>query len=422
MKVAFISQPFEDVVPPVQGNSLAIWTYQVSHCLAAHCDFIVYAKQTASQPKFQWHDNIQYRRISVSLENQWLKGLKAVERMSGYALPKRPLFSLPIYYLAYILQIARDLRQQQCDIVHIMNFSQFAPIIRAFNPDVKIVLHMHCEWLTQLDPTMIAQRLKHVDSIIGCTDFIINKIRNRFPQMADRCHTVFNGVDPQKFAAAQNQNGSKKRLLYVGRVSPEKGIHIFLEAFSKVAQQFPETELQIIGPPGQAPFEFIILLNQEDPQVSSLTSFYQGHLKNSRQNYLEQLQQQIPATLKKQINFLGPISHSHLPQHYRQADVLIFPSVWDEPFGIPLVEAMACQIPVIATQSGGMPEIVQHQQTGLLVERGNASDLAQAIIQLLKDDDLRRRMGQAGYKRVEQHFLWKHIAETLLTEYRRILV
>ena len=74
--------------------------------------------------------------------------------------PKRPFFSSNFVALEYILPIALDLRRNQVDIVHLQNFSQFVPIIRAFNPRIKIVLHMRCEWLSLLDREMIEPRIQ----------------------------------------------------------------------------------------------------------------------------------------------------------------------------------------------------------------------------------------------------------------------
>ena len=83
--------------------------------------------------------------------------------------------------------------------MHIINFSQLVPLVRFLNPKAKIVLHMECEWLTQLDPALIGPRLEKTDLIIGCSHFVTDKIRERFPHLADNCQTVHNAVDPDKF-------------------------------------------------------------------------------------------------------------------------------------------------------------------------------------------------------------------------------
>jgi glycosyltransferase involved in cell wall biosynthesis len=419
MKVAFISQPFGDVVPPVEGNSLVIWTYQVARRLTSACDFIIYARKGPGQQQVQWHEHIEYRRIPVTLDDQLLKPLKLLERILGHPAPKRPLFSSSLFYLGYILQIAWDLRAQQCDIVHIFNFPQFASMIRAFNPQVKIVLHMQCEWLSQLDRAMIERQLKQVDLVIGCSDYITNKVRERFPQFGDRCQTVFNGADVHQLVYKPDDRVAKNgqmRLLFVGRVSPEKGVHVLLEAFEKVVPSYPQAQLDIVGPGGNAPFEYMVLVS-DDKKVNALGSFYNNLLR--RGDYFSELQRHLPPVLAERVNFVGPISHSRLINYYREADLLINPSL-TEAFGMSLVEAMASEVPVVATAVGGMTEIVGEGQAGLLVESGNPTALAEAILSLLKDGHLRKLMGQTGRKQVIDRYSWDQIAASLFAQYRCI--
>jgi glycosyltransferase involved in cell wall biosynthesis len=91
----------------------------------------------------------------------------------------------------------------------------------------------------------------------------------------------------------------------------------------------------------------------------------------------------------------------------------VFPSVWHEPFGIPLIEAMAAGLPVITTRGGAASEIVVDGETGLLVERGDVGSLVSALCTLLRDPDLRRQMGRAGRERAARLFTWNHAVAKL---------
>ena len=95
---------------------------------------------------------------------------------------------------------------------------------------------------------------------------------------------------------------------------------------------------------------------------------------------------------------------------FKAASVLILPSD-DEPFGRVLVEAMALGVPVVATRSGGVPEIVRDKEDGLLVAPGRADEIAFAAKKILNDDSLRNRLGQAALKRAECFSLEKHVAD-----------
>jgi glycosyltransferase involved in cell wall biosynthesis len=120
------------------------------------------------------------------------------------------------------------------------------------------------------------------------------------------------------------------------------------------------------------------------------------------------------------VEFFGRhVPHPALPEHYSEADVFVFPSVWEEPFGMPLVEAMAAGLPCVATRGGAFPEIVQDGRTGLLVERGDAQQLADAVLRLCENDSLRISMGQAARSRAREKFSWDHVADSLVEEYGR---
>ncbi len=411
LKVAFVNQPWG--IPSVKSSdSIAIWTCQVARCLTSSCEVVLYAYQPKSSQRVEEHEGIEYRRFPVKLD-RWLRAFRLLDRWQ--VLPaQRPFFASTLYYLGYILQIANDLRQQHCDVVHIHNFSQFVPIIRAFNPNIKIVLHMHCEWLTQLDPAMIARRLRQVDLVIGCSDYITDKIRQQFPQFADRCQTVYNGVDVDHFTA---KNGYQKmddaeELLFVGRISPEKGLHVLLDAFQTVAQHRPQAILKVIGPESIASKEFIVSLSDND-KVAELATFYTG------ESYLAQLKSRILPAHADRITFIGAMAQADLLQHYWDADVLINPSL-SEAFGMSLVEGMATETPVVGARVGGMTSVVDEGKTGLLAEPGDANSLADALLRLLADRDLRASMGKAGRQRVLDLFSWERVAASLLKQYQTL--
>ncbi|PSP24613.1 MAG: glycosyltransferase family 1 protein [Cyanobacteria bacterium SW_4_48_29] len=418
MKVAFVTQPFDEVLLP-QKNSLGIWVSKIAQKLSQSCEVVVYTKSFQKNPfqkEIEYRQEVCYKQVPLILDRGLIKILKSFEHFPKRSNSKRPLFSSSFYYLGYILQIAIDLRKQQCDLVHVLNFSQFVPIIRAFNPNIKIVLNMRCEWLTQLDYAMTERRLCQVNLVLSCSDYITKEISGRFPQFASLCKTVHNGVDIHRFIGNNNhsaQENSAKKILFVGRVSPEKGVHVLLEAFQKVVEQYPETQLELVGSKAAVNYEFVVGLSN-DPKVLDLASFY----RDDWLNHLSHMQEH--SSVANQVSFTGSVPHSQLVNYYQNTDIFVFPSVWNEPFGVPLIEAMATGVPVIATQSGAFPEIVEEGKTGLLVERGDASALADAILRLLQNEDLRKSMGEAGRQRSLENFSFDRVANDLYYQYERI--
>jgi glycosyltransferase involved in cell wall biosynthesis len=126
-------------------------------------------------------------------------------------------------------------------------------------------------------------------------------------------------------------------------------------------------------------------------------------------------------SLGQRVRFEGMVANDAITALYAHAGLFVFPSIWQEPFGLPLIEAMAAGLPVIATVSGAFPEIVQHGVTGLLVERGNPETLAKAIDRLLVDPSLRLRMGTAGRARIAELFTWDRSVARLVELYERCL-
>src|SRR4029077_7555091 len=103
--------------------------------------------------------------------------------------------------------------------------------------------------------------------------------------------------------------------------------------------------------------------------------------------------------------FLGWTANADLPQYFRACAVSVIPSL-EEGFGIPAAEAMGCEVPVVASDAGGLPEVVENNVTGLVVPKGDAAALANAIDRLLADDALRSQMGKAGRARAIERFDW----------------
>ena len=115
------------------------------------------------------------------------------------------------------------------------------------------------------------------------------------------------------------------------------------------------------------------------------------------------------------------MSQSEMTAHYARAWVAVHPSVCQEAFGMPVTEAMMSSLPVVVTASGGMPEQVIHGKTGFIVPRNSPRALADALVTVLQDRDLRDRMGEAGRTRALELFNWEQVADKMVREYDKIL-
>jgi glycosyltransferase involved in cell wall biosynthesis len=298
-----------------------------------------------------------------------------------------------------------------------MNYSQFAPVIRQANPAAKICLHMECEWLTQLDRRVIEERLAAIDVVIGCSEYITGTIADRYPRFAHRCVTVPNAATlVAEYDRALTEPG---HVLFVGRVSPEKGVHVLVEAFHKVLQQVPTATLHVAGGIGSAPYEYLVGLS-DDPRVADLARFYKAPAAPGKDPYGEWLMRAAGEELGKRIVFEGRVDHSAVQTYYKRAAVLVNPSL-SEAFGMSLVEAMMYRVPVVASRVGGMTNIVNHGETGFLVDADDADALASGICQVLADRRRADDMGDAGRARALEKYSWDKTTDLLIDYFRMAL-
>ncbi|HEX9896469.1 MAG TPA: glycosyltransferase family 4 protein [Dehalococcoidales bacterium] len=121
------------------------------------------------------------------------------------------------------------------------------------------------------------------------------------------------------------------------------------------------------------------------------------------------------------VSFTGKIEKDELVRRYCAAEFAVVPSVY-EGFGFPAAEAMACKLPVIATRAGALPEVVgEDGEAGILVPLGDPAALANAIKRLLADEPLRKKMGEAGRKRMERNFSWNQAARKTVEVYQELV-
>jgi glycosyltransferase involved in cell wall biosynthesis len=411
-RIAIVGHPWENVEAQ-SSSSMVIIAYGLAHHLPPGWRVTLYGRHRPGQKHRETDgETIEIKRLSVvhkpHMLFEMLLGILAcyTKRRIGYHM-------CYFYHMFYGLRVALSIRASKYDVVIVNNFSQFAVIIKLLNPSATVCLNMQCEWLSQYATAGIERRVQNLDLIIGCSEYITEAIKRRFPKSSAKCHTVYNGVDVDRFCPAAHSSepsDGSQRVLYVGRLSPEKGIDILIRAFKILAESRPTLQLDLVGGTNRGLYIYLCP-DEKDLAVASLVKAFYGdrlsdmvrkQLTQGSHSYLDALA--MLAAGDKRIVFHGGVSNEETPDYYRQAAVLVFPSTWHEPFGIPTVEAMACGLPVVSTYSGGIPEIVEHGRTGMLVARGEPQELALAIAQVLDNRDLAHGMGAAGRRRVIEHF------------------
>jgi glycosyltransferase involved in cell wall biosynthesis len=403
MKVAFVCQLWDKVHPPHQ-NSIGIWTYEVARRLGTNCETTVIVRRRRKDPT---HVDIEGARVeSLTPCVPMRVWIRASRLWSHVRSPAHPLFAQSFYGLDFIAQAVWRIRRLAPHVVHIPNFPQYAPMIRRAAPNAAIVLHMHCDWLVQLDRATVARALTAVDVVAGCSAHVTSAARERFADTGVRFAVLPNGAPVERLEDVMARRTPGK-VLFVGRLSPEKGVHTLLDAWPRVVAARPDARLDIVGPSGEAPREFIIDLS-DDPDLRGLSRFYPrgSAFKGS---YDAALRAMIPAQIAHTVSFVGHETHERVIARCAASAVFVNAALW-EAFAMPPVEALGTGTPVVMTRVGGASEFIEATGGGLLVEKNDPDALADAIIRLLADPSGSAELGRRGAQRVAKLYSWTRVA------------
>lgn len=413
MKAAFVVQPYDNIFPPTQ-NSIGLIAYNTAIEMGRQIDLTLYGKRKSG---IEAQNDLPFRISFVS---------GRVDDILQYVATHYPrwasrlgISTIADAYPGYVRSIAKELNRSNYDIVHVMNYWSWCRQLSGQARDRRIVLEMQAEWLSQMDESKVQVELEAVDAVVAVSDHIAKLFRASFPRYRGQVATAYNGVDLDTFspaAADQARDADAINVLFVGRVSPEKGIHTLIEAFAKVAAAEPRARLQIVGGRATLRPDFIVTLSA-DPLVRALERFYGGSECDDYQTYLDALVRKL--NLEDKVRFVGKVAHKELPAWYRAATVVVNPSL-SESFGISIVEGMACGIPVVGTKVGGMLETIVDGETGRSVDAERPDLLADALLEVLGSPEKADTMGRHGRQRAVERFSWRARADRLIATYRAI--
>jgi glycosyltransferase involved in cell wall biosynthesis len=429
MKIAFVNQPIDTILPPYQ-SSVGACTYGAACSLAKVCEVVAYGTSNRHKhvPADYREHNVHFRFFAVPLSDRLVA--RAREKYSKLIPSCAPASSSRWLFRVFGRQVADDLRVQACDVIHVQHCAQYVPLIRALNPSARIVLQLHAEWFSQNRPAILEQRLRHVDLVTTVSDYISEKTRRQFPMIADRCHTMYNAINTVEFGRERRYDPAlrrEKRILYAGAVSPHKGLHVLFDAFCMVVEEYSDVRLDVVGLQASYPLAENFELRDREV-IESIYPFYaydwRARLRAKLSlaaadagTYLANLKQRLSAAASGKVVFRGFVPRPELIDLYYNADVFAFAPIWNEGFGIPPIEAMAAGTPVVATRSGAIPEIVRDQRTGFLITKNDPRALADNILKLLRDQELRQKMGRAARDWVFENFTWDIVAERMYRSY-----
>ena len=306
-----------------------------------------------------------------------------IETSSIFAKIRRSLYSIIHkdeyynYFIEYYFEQAfKHLRKQSYDCIILENRPGYAYKLSK-RVTSKLVLHLHNDLLNQ-ETKLHNDIFNSLHKVLTVSDYIKSRV-NSIDETNKVC-TVYNGIDIQRFSPQGAINISRQDLglsekdfvlLYSGRINKDKGVSELIDAMLKLKDS-SNIKLLILGS------SFFGDASNEDPFINTL--------------------KQKAKSITDCFIFTGFIPYSILPQYLWISDAAVVPSVWEEPFGNTVVEAMAAGLPLITTRSGGIPEICEGVAT--IVDRENIVDnLSNAILDLYQHPDKRKQMAKASLER-----------------------
>lgn len=320
------------------------------------------------------------------------------------------LIRLPgLHGQSYLENVISHIRRFPTDIVQVENRPQFVLQVRPAIPQARLVLTLHSlSFLhpTLLHPSQLEQAFAACDTVVANSDYLKREVQALAPSHAHKVKRIHVGVNSRAFQPIDKTNeirehmrtelqlGQKPTVLFVGRLLPQKGVHILLTAMENVCKQIPNATLVVVG-----------------------GAFYGSNIETA---YVKKLKAH-PLCSQGTVRFIPFVPPQKISSYYSVGDVLVTPSIDKEAFGLVNVEAMASGLPVVAHDVGGIGEIVEHGKTGYLSQPGDVQSLADNISRLLMDYKKRKTFGKAGRRRVELHFTWDRVAASYKNLYHSLV-
>ncbi|MBA2938508.1 glycosyltransferase family 4 protein [Paenibacillus sp. CGMCC 1.16610] len=293
------------------------------------------------------------------------------------------------------------------DVVQLFNRPNWVEEMKRAVPDARVYLSLHNLLINHETRDQAAlQAYELADHLITVSKFVAQDIIKAIPAVSNKITTLYTGEDPKRFTPHFTREGKKIAdklkgelgippgfhvVLFVGRLLPKKGCHHLINAMKLVIRKYPKTALVIIGSKWYG-----------DRTIST---------------YVTKLRKRALA-VSSYIYFTNFIPVDRLPSYYTMSDVLVVPSQWQEPLARVQYEAMAAGIPIISSNRGGNPELVQNEKNGCIIDLyTDPRAYAQAIITLLSNREKRIRIGRENRKLITDRYNFEKYAQRLSNLY-----
>ncbi|WP_174733990.1 N-acetyl-alpha-D-glucosaminyl L-malate synthase BshA [Mesobacillus harenae] len=310
------------------------------------------------------------------------------------------VFQYPPYDLALASKMAEVATRENLDLLHVhyaIPHAVCAILAREMsNPDLKIVTTLHGTDITVLgyDPSLteaIRYGIEKSDYVTAVSNALITETHELIKTDKD-IYPVYNFIDERVYKRVDSQDLRKdyeirpeeKVIIHVSNFRAVKRVPDVIKVFAKIAEKMPAK----------------LLLAGDGPEMKTVSSLVRE------------------LNLEEQVLFLG--RQDNLEELYSLSDLLLLLSE-KESFGLVALEAMACGVPCIGTNAGGIPEVIQNGETGYICEVGNIGDIVEKSLLILQDTSLHKAFSEKSLQAVQDHFSAKKIVEQYEDIYNHLL-
>lgn len=296
------------------------------------------------------------------------------------------------YYLNYLF-FKKIIKNMKPDIINAHYLSGYGTLARLVNFKKTLVNVWGSDIYdfpkqNLLKNRIIEKNLSKINYIASTSNAMGNEIK-KYLKIDKKINIVPFGINTSIFAPKNKEQKNKKELIIgiVKSLEEIYGIEYLIRAFKILTEQNKQLKLVIYG---------------------------EGKLKQSLKNLTKELK------IEHHVEFKGYISNSLVPEVLNKIDIFVVPSN-SESFGVSAVEAMACGIPVVASDADGFNEIIENGKTGYIVPKRNEKELAKKIDLLVKDEALRNKIGKQGRIKVKSTYEWEKNVDKMVEIYERII-
>lgn len=377
MKVALICPDYLPC-PPIRGGAIELLIHRSAPCLVS----------------------LGHSVTVFSIQDPLFSDMETVDGVEHIRLPKS----------GYCECVMEHLKRDTFDLMQVYNKPNWAIRLRKAFPEARIILSLHNLLLgISYGNKTSRQAVDSADRIITVSQFVARDIVSRYPNTSGKVLTLYTGENQHRYIPRYTDEGNMiaeqmkgslgipadfQVILYVGRLQPKKGCHFVVKAMRIIKKRYPKTALVIVG------------------------SRHFG--KTNADEYVTSLQKKAKE-ISEHIYFTNLLPSDILASYYTMSDIFVCPSQWEEPLARVQYEAMAAGIPIVTTNRGGNSEVVKQGRNGYVVERYNRSmAFADAIMQLLDDEQLRAKIGKANRHLIVKKYNIMNYAKRISKVYKKL--